>query len=124
MSVTVIRPGNTYVLDPAETRSLVFDWDLKNLRSGITIATSTFTITTIQQGGATILTKDSASILNGANATIACERTVGDSRVTQVRLIGTTATDGDEYELANTILTSETPAQTKEQSIRILVQHR
>jgi len=205
MSVTVIKPGAAYILDPSESRTLAFDWDLNSLRSGATISTSTFTITpvyplrrvysitrssntaTVTTGeldgsGALIaaahgratgdyvtvrgavqtdynitaqitvtgantftytvanspttpatgtisylspsLSKDNPSILSAPNATIVCERTVGASRVTQVRLIGTTATLGDEYELANTIVTDETPTQTKEQSIRVLVQNR
>src|SRR5687767_6582447 len=125
MSVTVLRPGSgLLVLDPSDVRTVAFDWDRANLRSGVTISTSTFTITAIRQAGATALTKDNPSILSAADATTVCERTVTISRVTQVRLIATTATAGDEYELANTIVTSESPTQTKEQSIRVLIQQR
>ena len=123
MSVETLRPdGGVLSLDPSETRTIAFDWDF-NLRADITISTSTYTITVVRQSGATALTKDNPSILNAADGTVAVERTVGASRVTQVRLIATTATAGDEYELANTIVTSESPTQTKEQSIRVLIEN-
>ena len=124
MSVTVIDPGaGAVILDPSDIRTIAFDWDKRSLRASVTISTSVFTITAIQQSG-TALTKDSASILNGTDATIACERTVGASRVTQVRLNATTATDGDEYMLENVIVTSENPAQTKAGSVKVMIQNR
>lgn len=123
MSVTVLRHSALIGFDPGDTRTIAFDWDRKSLREGVTITTSTFTITAIRQSGATALTKDNPSILNAVDATAALERDVEASRVTQVRVIGSTATEGDLYELANTIVTSESPAQTKEQSVRILIQN-
>ena len=110
MSTVSVRSGDLIVLDPADSRIIQFDWDAENLATGVTISTSTFTITAIQQAG-TILTKDNPSILSG-------------SRKTQVRIIATTATVGDLYELSNTIVTSETPTQTKEQSVKVLIQNR
>jgi hypothetical protein len=123
MSIVAIKPGGQIELDPSAVRTIAFDWDRKSLRASTTISTSTFTITVIKQNGATILTKDNQAILTAIDASIVLERTVGASRATQVRLIGTTATEGDLYEVANTIVTSETPAQTKEQSVRILIQN-
>lgn len=111
MSAVTIRSGDLLILDPAESRVVQFDWDADNLASAVTISTSTFTITAITQSGATALTKDNPSILTG-------------SRKTQVRLIATTATAGDLYELANTITTGESPTQTKEQSIQVRIQNK
>ena len=110
MSTVSVKSGDLVVMDPAESRILQFDWDAENLATSVTISTSTFTITAIQQAS-TALTKDNPSILSG-------------TRKTQVRVIATTASVGDEYELANTIVTSESPTQTKEQSIRLRIQHK
>ena len=109
MSTVTLQPGSFMVLDPADKRVVLFDWDAENLADGVTIASSVFAIVTLKQVGATILTKDNASILSG-------------TRKTQVRLDATTATLGDLYELTNTIVTSESPAQTKNGSIRVLIQ--
>ena len=111
MSTVSVKSGDLVVLDPGESRIIQFDWDAENLATSVTINTSTFTISAITQGGATALTKDNPSILTG-------------SRKTQVRVIATTATEGDLYWLTNTILTGENPTQTKEQSIKILVQNK
>lgn len=110
MSTVTLHPGDLIVLDPSDKRVVVFDWSALNLATGVTISTSTFTISVIKQNGVTALTKDNPSILSG-------------TRKTQVRLDATTATLGDLYELANAIVTSETPSQTKEQSVRILIQN-
>ena len=124
MSVTILSTFPAQVgLDPSDSRTIAFDWDARSLRASVTISTSTFTITAIRQSGATALTKDNASILNAADATTVCERTVGASRVTQVRLIATTATEGDDYELANTITTSESPTQTKTLSCLVRIRN-
>lgn len=123
MSVTVLSPPASIGLDPSDVRTIAFDWDRKSLRAGVTISTSTWTITAIKQSGVTALTKDTPSILSAADATTVCERTVAISRVTQVRLIATTATEGDDYEVTNTIVTSETPTQTKTLSCVVRVRN-
>ncbi len=110
MSTVTIRPGNTVVLDPSDKRVVQFDWDAENLAAAVTI-TSAWTITAEKQNGAQPLGKDNPSVLSG-------------NRKTQVRLDATTATVGDEYILANTVTTNESPAQVKEQSIRVLIQDR
>lgn len=107
---TTIRPGDTYVLDPSDRRVVVFDWSTEGLAASVEISTSTFTLTTLRQNGATALTKDNPSILSG-------------NRKTQVRLDATTATDGDRYILANAIVTNESPAQTIERQIVVMVQN-
>lgn len=109
MSVITIRAGGLVVKDPSDVKVYLVDWDTENLATGVTIPTSTWTITPI--GPSTtdaVLTKDQESILAG-------------NRKTQVRL--TAGTIGQTYEIANKIVTSETPAQTKERSFRVLVQN-
>jgi hypothetical protein len=124
MSSVVVIPDKVglMVLQATDSRNIAFDWDAIGLRDNATISTSTFTISILQQGGATILTKDTPSILTGADATVICERTIGDSRVTQVRLIATTATAGDLYEVRNVIVTNESPAQTKTGRVRVEIE--
>lgn len=110
MSLTIVD-GQDLILDPNDIRFVSFDWDADNLPASVTIATSTFTIETEVQKGATALTKDNPSILTL-------------NRKTQVRLNAQTATDGDRYVLSNQIVTNESPSQTKERSVRILVMER
>lgn len=109
MSTVYLRPGGTYLKDPAESRIIGFDWDIDgNLAAAVTITSSTWTITAIRPSTDTALTKDNPSILSG-------------SRKTQVRLIAGTL--GASYDLINTIVTSESPTQTKERSVRIQVEN-
>jgi hypothetical protein len=107
---TTIRAGDLLVLDPSDKRVIQFDWDAEGLPTGASISTSTFTIATVKQNGATILTKDNPSVVTG-------------NRKTQVRLDATTATAGDKYSLSNSIVTDESPAQTIEREISILIQN-
>ena len=109
MSVVVISPGDLVTKDPADIKVYQFDWDTENLPATVTISTSTFTITAISPSLTdTVLTKDQESILSG-------------NRKTQLRL--SVGTVGQVYEIANKIVTSETPAQTKERSFRVLVEN-
>ena len=108
MSLTV-HDGAMIVKDPSDVSVYVFDWDADHLASGVTIGTSTWTITPLTPAGDTGLTKDQPSILAG-------------SRKTQIRL--SAGTLGALYQLDNTIVTSESPAQTKERSITVLVQNK
>lgn len=123
MSVKVVKPEGAVVFQQTDVRSIAFDWDKRSLRADITITSSSFAIAVIEQNGATALTKDNEDILSAAEATVVCERTVEDNdRVTQVRLIATTATSGDEYWVSNVVVTSDAPTQTKTQRVRILIQ--
>jgi 2-keto-3-deoxy-galactonokinase len=106
-----ISPGQLVVLDPSDIRVFTFDWGTSNLPVGVTISTSTFTITVRKQNGLTALTKDNETIISG-------------NRSTQLRLNATTATLGDKYIVANKIVTSESPAQTKERSFNVLIEDR
>ena len=109
MSVVTIANGDQVSKDPADIKTYVFDWDTSNLAAAVTISTSTWTITAIAPSQTdAILTKDSESILAG-------------TRKTQVRL--SAGTLGQLYEIANKIVTNETPAQTKERSFRVLVEN-
>jgi hypothetical protein len=125
MSVRIIRPGDLLRLGVREVRVIAFDWR-SSFHAGVTITLSTWTITAVTQADALAdLTSDNGDILTAAEATIALEETVtAESLVTVVRLIGTTATLGDEYIVANTVVSSESPTQTKEQSIRVLIENR
>jgi hypothetical protein len=125
MSIVVVQAGDLVVLDPSDIRVIAFDWDVRNFASTVQASTSTFTITAIRQTGVTALTKDNESKLTAAQATTAFGRTVtGDNRGTQLRLNATTATLNDLYEVANKVVTNESPSQTKEQSIQVLIQQR
>lgn len=112
MSSTLeIKSGESVIFDPSDSRVVQYNWDDHGLAALVTITTSTWTITAIRQSGVTALTKDNESIVAG-------------SRSTQVRLIATTATDGDEYFVENKVVTNESPTQTKEQGFRLLVQQK
>jgi hypothetical protein len=109
MSTVIIENGDLVPKDPADIKVYVFDWDTSNLAATVTISTSTWTITPISPSITdAVLTKDQESILAG-------------SRKTQVRL--TAGTLGQIYEIANKVVTTETPAQTKERSFRVLVEN-
>lgn len=109
MSAITIQAGGLAVQDPSDIRIYVFDWDRDNLTTGVTIATSVFTVTAIRPSANTALIKDNEAIQAG-------------SRKTQVRL--SVGTLDALYEIANKIVTSESPAQTKEQSFQLLIQNR
>jgi hypothetical protein len=108
MSTVDVKPGNVIEKDTNENRVIVFDWDEDNLAANVTISTSTWVITAIRPAGETPvnLANDNNSILSG-------------SRKTQTRL--TAGTLGSEYRVTNRIVTSESPAQTKERSIFVSV---
>jgi hypothetical protein len=111
MSTVTISPGALVTKDPSDIKVYVFDWDTNNLAVGVTISgVPVWTITAVKPSTTdTNLTKDNESVLAG-------------SRKTQVRLLGGTV--GQTYEIANKIVTNETPAQTKERSFRVLIQDR
>lgn len=105
----IISSGDQVTKDPADVKLYVVDWSTANLALGVTITTSTWTITAIYPSTTdAVLTKDSESILAGL-------------RTTQVRL--SAGTLGQTYEIANKIVTTESPAQTKECSFRIRVEN-
>lgn len=99
-----VRPGSTIQHDPAESLIYTFDWS-DWLVGAATISTSTFTIS----GPDSALTKDNPSIVSGSTST-------------QVRVIGGTV--GKTYTLTNTVVTSESPAQTGERSVYLAIRNR
>lgn len=108
MSTITIQNGDQATKDPSDIKVYIVDWDTANLGATVTISTSTWTITPISPSQSDAnLTKDNESLLAG-------------NRKTQVRL--TAGTLGQLYEIANKIVTNETPAQTKERSFRVLIQ--
>lgn len=110
MSTVYIDAGDEVLKDPVDAKVYGADWDTNNLAVGVTITASVWTITALTPSAIdTALTKDTESVLAG-------------TRKTQVRLLGGTL--GQTYEVANKIVTSENPTQTKERSFRVLVQNR
>lgn len=107
MATATIAPRDLVVKDPSASQVYIMDWDTANLAAAVTITTSTWTITAIKPSGDTGLTKDNPSIRSG-------------SRKTQVRLIGGTL--GARYEVTNTIVTNESPTQTKERSFVVSIE--
>lgn len=108
MSASIVSPGGLVVQDPNDQRVYVFDWDAENLDAGITIVTSSFTITAIRPSDDTALQKDNEGVLSG-------------SRKTSLRLYGGTV--GALYEVANKVVTSASPAETKERSFKLKVEN-
>jgi hypothetical protein len=106
MSVIYIQPGQLIVKDPSDEKVVAFDWITNNVQSGATITASTFTVTAVKPSKT-----DTALILDSANLG-------GNGRV---RMKGGTL--GQIYEIANKIVTNESPAQTKEKSFRVLIQN-
>jgi hypothetical protein len=109
MSTVTLQTGGLVVKDPSDIKVFTMDWDTSNLGVGVTITNSTWTITAIKPSRVdTALTKDQESVLAG-------------SRTTQVRL--SAGTLGQTYEIANKIVTNESPSQVKERSFRVLIQN-
>lgn len=109
MSTLTIAPGALVSKDPSDIKVYVFDWDTSNLAPTVTIQNSTWTIKAIRPSITDVaLTKDQESVAAG-------------NRKTQVRL--SAGTLGQVYEIANKIVTNETPSQTKERSFRILIEN-
>ncbi len=107
MSTITVAPRGLVTKDPSESKVILWDWDTNSLAADVTITGSTFTITTIHPSGDAALTKDNEAVLSG-------------SRTTQLRLVGGTL--GASYTLKNTITTSESPSQTKERSVVVLIE--
>jgi hypothetical protein len=104
---TEIRAGGLLIKDPNASEVYTVKWDVEHFAAqpSVTITTSTFTIT----GPDAVLTKDNEFVLAG-------------NRQTQVRLLAGTL--GAKYTVTNRIITSETPAQTKDASFKVLIQQR
>jgi hypothetical protein len=111
MSLTV-NDGDLILKDPADIAVYAFDWGTAHLATAVTITTSTFAVTAIRPSAATIPTiTDSGSGLGIQTG----------SRSTKVKVTGGTL--GALYELSNTIVTNETPAQTKNRMVRLKLEN-
>lgn len=107
---TTVKDGATITKDPSDISVYTFDWDAEHLATGVSISTSTWTLTGVSGDTTnTPMTKDQPSIVTG-------------NRKTQIRLSAGAA--GSVWKLDNAIVTDESPAQTKERSIRIRVEQR
>jgi len=104
MSIS-IPSGGLLVKDPNAIEVYVVDWDTLHLAVGVTITTSSWTIT----GPDAVLTKDNESV-------------IAANRKTQLRL--TAGTLGSKYTVTNRVVTNEVPAQTKDASFKVLIQNR
>ena len=106
-TVTIVDGIGLVSKKPGDIKVYEFDFDTDNLATAVTIVTSTFTITAIAPSTDTALTKDTPTIEAG-------------SRKTQIRLTGGTL--GAEYEITNSVVTNETPTQTKVKSFRLRIE--
>ena len=107
-----IDDGGSLLKDPSDENVLRWDWS-DELATGVTITTSTWTISTLKSGdsGGTILSYDSDSIVSASPY---------NSQHTQVRLLD--GAEGAIYRLTNTIVTNESPAQTFERSVKVYME--
>jgi len=107
MSTTFIYTGGVIAKGPTESEVYVMDWSSEHLQAGVTIANSVWTITRISGAPSPLMTKDSESIPAGA-------------RTTQVRLLG--GVIGQQYDVSNTITTTETPPRIKDRSFTVTIE--
>lgn len=113
MSTVTVTPGQLVRLDPSDKRVVVFDFDTENLPVGAGLSSYTLTITPVRQADqAADLTKDNEGYVSGSL-----------QRKVQARLLATTATVGDLYEVECVGVTDETPSQQKAYSIQVLVEN-
>lgn len=108
MSTITVRDKALVTKHPDAKLVYTFDYDAENLGDGVTITTSTMTLSVVSgENTGTPASIDSVSI-------------IGSSRKTTFRLIA--GVNGTKYRVTNEIVTNETPAQTKVKYIDILVQ--
>jgi hypothetical protein len=120
VSLLVVRDGALVTQDPNDVRVYIFDWDTDNLAEDVTISSHTFTITRLRGAASPALSKDSEAILTAW--TDDAGHDYGALRTTRVRLSGGAL--GAVYRIDETIVTSESPAQTKERSFRLSIQQK
>lgn len=111
MTAIVLDPGGLLQKDPSDAMVVRFDWDAMNLATSVTITSSSWAVTS-----------ESATPESPLDLTVDAVSVVTGNRKTQARLSGGVL--GQTYLLTNTIVTSETPAQTKERSIQVLIEER
>lgn len=101
------KPGALILKDPSSDEPQGFDWTdwLAELGTGVTIATSTWTIS----GPDSILTKHNESIVTG------------DLKTQAYFAAGT---PGSKYTVTNRVVTDSSPAVTDERSFQYLITNR
>ncbi len=104
-----IRSGGLIVKGPSETEIYLMDWSSEHLVAGMTISTSAWAFTRLSGATTGLMMMDNETILAG-------------SRTTHARFFG--GTEGQTYDVTNTIVTNETPARTKDRSFKVLIQDR
>src|SRR5262245_31569802 len=102
MSTVTIRAGHTTTKREAERKTYLVDWNSDSLADGAVITASDWIITPIAPSSIEDVTPDDELEADE-------ERVMTGSRSTAVRLSG--GTPGQTYEIANRIVTSESPAQ-------------
>ena len=104
-----IQDGGLAIQDPNDQLVYAFDWGTSYLADGVSISTSTWTGTAKKPSTATALTTDNTAIAAG-------------NRSTQIRISGGDL--GAVYQVANKIVTDESPSQTIERSFYLKVENR
>jgi hypothetical protein len=111
---TTIKDGGLVTKDPSDVEVYQFDWDTDNgLPASVTIASFTVTATAVRPSDATALTLTSSGTGLGIQS---------GSRKVNVKVEGGQV--GARYVLTNQVVTSETPARTRERSFDVLIQNR
>lgn len=111
--MSTVNDGSAIAKDPSDAQVIRYDWS-EVLATSVAIAESTFAVTTVQAGdpSGTALSTDNASILSASPY---------NSQHTQVRIVSGAA--GGIYRVGNTIVTDESPAQTFERSLTVIVEN-
>lgn len=106
-----MQPSATVIKDPTE--QLIYEWDWSAyLASGVNIASQTFSVTVVHGAESpAALTFDNAAAVAGS-----------PTQKFTMRLKGGTL--GVKYAVTHQIVTDESPAQTAERSIFVLVEER
>lgn len=112
MSLTV-EDGALIVKDPSASQVYRFDWGASNLADGVTISAQAMSVRAVTTTG----DADDLEISTTGSGLgiLAGSRTIG------FQVSGGTV--GHLYEVTSRITTSETPSQTKERSVRFLIQN-
>lgn len=100
---TDIYSGGLITKDPNSSEVFSFNWN-DDLAAGVSITTSTFTITSPNEALPLGLTKDNET---------------HDARSSSLRLLGGTL--GKKYVVTNRIVTDESPTQTKDASVTVSI---
>jgi hypothetical protein len=98
---TTIPGGGLYIKDPESERLITFDWS-NDFDAGVEFADSDF-------------------VVSGPDANLTTDNATTTGLTASVRLLG--GTPGKVYTLTHRVVTNESPAQTDDESVRVLIQH-